>query len=787
MRTLDRKLWRDLWKMRGQAFAIALVIVSGVSTFIMLVSTMNSLYQTREKFYVDYGFGDIFASLKRAPESLKQRIAEIPEVQRAETRVAADVKLEVEGFPEPVTAKVVSLPDVGSPLLNRLHVRQGRLVDPWKDDEVVVSEPFAAAHRLSPEDTLAAIINGRWKSLVIVGIALSPEFVIQGRPGAISPDYKRHAILWMGREALGKAYDMDGAFNDVSLSLIAGSNLEDAIAKVDRLLDRYGGMGAYGREDQISHRFVTEEFRQLQRSAEIFPVIFISVSAFLLNVVISRIVYAQRDQIATLKAFGYNTASITIHYLKMVVVIVLAGIIGGIALGVWLGKGLGNIYMEFYRFPDLIYDLRPSVVATAVSVSLLAALAGTIHAVWRAVKVPPAEAMRPEQPPLYRKLFFESLALWRLLSQPTKIIMRNITRKPVKSLLTIVGISLACAIMIAGMFSSDAVDFMVDVQFRLAQSEDLTVTFTEPTSRKALYEMKGLFGVTHCEVFRSVPARFRFEHRSYRTSIQGIERGTSLHRLLDTDLRPVSLPPEGIVLTDYLADLLGISPGDTLTVEVLEGSRPIRQIPVVALAKQYIGVTGFMDLEALNRLMREDSAVSGAYLTIDPLHQNAIYRKLVEMPRVAGAVVRRQEIRNFYDTQAEVLLFFTFVATILAGTIAFGVVYNSARISLAERSRELASLRILGYTRAEISYIFLGELGLLALASVPLGFLIGRAMCAYIAQAIASDLFRVPVIIDSSTYSYAAAVVVVSTCLSGFIVRHKLDHLDLVAVLKAKE
>jgi putative ABC transport system permease protein len=269
--------------------------------------------------------------------------------------------------------------------------------------------------------------------------------------------------------------------------------------------------------------------------------------------------------------------------------------------------------------------------------------------------------------------------------------------------------------------------------------------------------------------------------------VKGIEPGSRLHLLLDMNLKPIELPQSGIVLTDYLGGILGVRPGDMLTIEILEGNRPVRQVPVVSLVKQYIGLMGYMDLAALNRLMREGSAVSGAYLAADTLYQKEIYRKLIQMPRVAGTVVRKDEIRNFYETQAESMLFFTFVATVLAGIIAFGVVYNSARISLAERSHELASLRVLGYTRGEISYILLGELGLLTLAAIPLGFIIGRGLCAYIAQALESDLFRIPVATVPSTYALAAAVVLVSATVSGLIVRHRLDHLDLVAVLKTKE
>jgi len=773
--------------MKGQALAIVLVIVSGVSTFVMLRSTMSSLKLTRDKFYQDYSFAEVFASLKRAPENLKDRIASLPGVNQVETRVVADVKLNIEGFNEPVTAKLVSVPQNEKSLLNRIYIKKGRMVDPWKDNEVVVSEAFADAHRFSLGDRFGAVINGKWKMLNIVGTALSPEFILQIRPGGISVDFKRYAILWMGRPALETAYDMKGAFNDVVLRLTPDANASDILVQLDNLLTWYGGLGSISRIDQVSHRFLTEEFKQLETSSKIFPALFIGVAVFLLHVVISRTVSTQRDQIAGLKAFGYSNLDVGIHYVMMVFLIVLVGVAGGVVVGVWFGRGLGRIYMEFYRFPYLLYELKPSMVMTVVLISITSALAGTLHSVWKAAKLPPAEAMRPEPPAKYRKSIFEHIRLWRLLSQPTRIIIRNIERRPIRSLLTVIGIALSCAGIIAATFFQGAMDFMVDVQFKQSQKEDMTVTFVEPTSRKALHELKGLEGVQHVEVFRSVPARLKFQQRSYQTSIRGIEPDNRLHFLLDTHLKPIDIPPAGIVLTDYLGNILGVKAGDMLTVEVLEGAKPLRQVPVVDLVQQYIGLMGYMDLMALNRLMREDHAISGAYLTVDSLNQSKIYRTLVEMPRVAGTFVREDEIKNFYETQAEVLLFFTFVATLLAATIAFGVVYNSARIALSERSRELASLRVLGYTRTEISFIFLGELGLLTLAAIPLGFLIGRGMSAYLAKAIESDLFRVPVLVEPATYSLAATAVVVSACLSGLIVRHRLDHLDLVGVLKAKE
>ena len=773
--------------MKGQVFAITLVVMSGVATFIMFITTMHSLDVTRNNFYRDYNFADVFVNLKRAPESLLEKIKEVPGVNQAESGVSAYVKLDINGYPQPVTGHIVSIPDDGSPLLNRLYIRKGRLADPAKDDEVVINETFAHAHGFNLGDQFAAVINGKWKRLTITGIALSPEFVLVMRPFAMSPDFKHYGILWMSRKAISRAYNMEGAFNYVALTLYPGANLNECLRELDNIVDRYGGFGAYARRDQISHRLLNEEFNMLRNMSKIFPTIFICVAAFLLNVVMSRTINTQREQIAALKAFGYNNFAIGIHYATLVVLIIAAGMGIGIAAGIWLSKILGGIYMEVYRFPALTFMLKPWVIVAAIIISISSALVGTLHSLWQAAKQPPAEAMRPEPPAKFKVTLIEKTGIGRFLTQPSKIIVRNLERKPIRTFLSILGIAVACATMISSGFFKDSVDYMVNVQFVLSQKEDMTVAFTDPTSYKALYDLKGMEGVRHAEAFRTVPVRLKFGRSSYKTVINGIEPDSRLHPLLDTNLKPVVLPREGIILNDYLGDILGVKAGDMLTVEALEGSKTILQVPVVAVVKLYLGVMGYMDISALNRLMKEGEAISGAYLMTDANYQEKLYRSFVNMPRVSGTIVRRNEIKNFYDVQAKGMLFFTFIATLMACSISIGVVYNNARIALSERSRELSSLRVLGYTRGEISYILLGELAIIALAAIPLGFLVGRALCAYIAKSLASDLFRVPLIIEIPTYALAAAIVLASASVSGLIVRHKLDHLDLVEVLKTRE
>ncbi len=787
MRALDRKMLRDLWGLRGQALAIAFVILSGVATYVAMSSVMDALQHTLDAYYEDYRFADAFASVRRTPERMQGRLRTVPGVSEVETRVSAGVNLEVPGFDEPVSGLLVSMPEGRQPALNQLFIREGRLVQPGQEDEVLLNETFAEAHDLRPGDRFTAILNGRRKSLLVVGVALSPEYLMQIQPGAFFPDPERFGVMWMGREALSAAYDMEGAFNDVSISFAPGADKDQVVDRLDLLLDPYGGQGAYGREDQPSHFFIMEEFAQLRTMSTLLPIIFLGVAAFLLNIVVTRLISLQREQIAVLKAFGYSNSEAGLHYLKLVILIALGGALAGTALGVWMGQALAELYLEFYRFPYLEYTVRPSVILTAISLTIGASLAGVVMAVRRAVELPPAEAMRPAPPASYRPTLIERLGLQRFLDQPTRMIIRNLERQPVKAGLTIVGISLSCAILIMGLFFNDAFDFIVEIQYGLAQREDLTVTFTEPTSTAALYEIQSMEGVQYAEAFRSVAARVRHEHRSREAGIEGIPPDPYLRRIISRELEPISIPSEGIVLTERLAEILDVQPGDVITVEMLEGRQRTRQVPVVALTQQFIGIAAYMDIRALNRLAGSGDAISGVFLTTDEMYEDDIMRQLRQRPRVASMTAQERAIDAFMETSAESMLTFTFVLSLFAGVIAFGVVYNSARISLSERDRELASLRVLGFTRGEIAYILLGELALVTLLAIPIGLGLGAALSTAIVQGLESDMYQIPVVLTRRTFALAATIVLVASIASAAIVRHRLNRLDLVGVLKTRE
>lgn len=787
MRTLNRKLLRDLGRLKGQAAAIALVIASGVMTLIISVATLDALRLTQQRFYEDYHFAQVFADLKRAPESLAERLREVPGINLVETRVRAPVRLEVPGYGDPVRGLLLSIPDGRQPVLNRLHLREGRLPDLGRADQVAVSDAFAEAHGLRGGDELKAIINGRLTRLRVSGIVLSPEFVYQIAPEDLLPDYHRYGILWMNRRALARAYDMDGAFNNVVATLQAGASEAAVIEALDRLLARYGGTGAHGRHDQQSHRFLHEEMRQLRAQAAILPVIFLSVSAFLLNVVMGRIVRTQREQLAVLKAFGYGNRAMALHYGMLTGLIVALGCLLGVGLGAWAARGLAALYAEYFRFPAMGFRLQAWVVVLAVAVAAVAALLGTFRAVWRAVRLPPAEAMRPPPPERYRRGRLQGTLLGRLLDPPSRIVLRNLARHPLKSSLSMLGIGLSAGLLMMGAYQLHAVDHMLDVQYRLVQRMDLHLGFTEPTPARVTAELRHQPGVLAVETYRAVPVRLIAGSREYRTAILGMDPEPQLRRLLDGRQRPQRLPPEGLLLTDYLAADLGLKVGDPVEVAVMEGHRRRVTVPLAGVVDEPLGVGAYMAREAVNRLMREGPAVTGAWLLIDEARQPALYEALWEMPRVASIGLIADAERGIREYMADTLLVFAVVFVLLAASIAFAVVYNNARIAFAERARELATLQVLGYSRAQVSWILLGEIGLLTVLALPIGWAVGAGFCWLLNQAFSIDLYRMPLVITPRAYGVAAAGVLAATLVAALLVVRRLHRLDKVSVLKAVE
>jgi putative ABC transport system permease protein len=785
--SLNRKLLRDLLAMKGQALAIALVVAAGVAMYVMYLSNFESLRRTQQAFYERHRFADVFVSLERAPLRLREEIAAIPGVTAVEVRVAATVTMDVEGLQEPATGRLVSIEAERRPRVNDLFLGRGRWVDAARPDEVIASEAFVAAHGFVPGDSVRAVINGRARRLTIVGVALSPEYVYNLPPGEIIPDDRRFGIFWMERKALASAFDMEGGFNDAAVELAPRASSEEVIARVDRLLQPYGGQGAIPRSLQLSHWMLESELSQLQSFGFIIPLIFLLVAAFILNVAMVRALAIQRPQIAALKALGYSNGALGWHYLKWALLIATAGIFLGVVVGAWLGAMMIDLYNEYFRFPELLYQLSLQVVIGSALMTVAAAVAGAITAVRRAVGVPPAEAMRPEAPATYRRTAIETPFVARQLGTAGRMVIRNVARHPFRSFASVVGIGFAGGILVVGFVFVEAMNALILMQFSVAERQDVTLTFVEPRSSEAYYELQHLPGVLAVEPQRMVAARLRAGHRERTLAIAGVGPGARLKRIVDRAGRSHAPPLSGLMLSEKLAEVLNVVPGDEVTVEVLEGRRPVVRLPVTGVVDDILGLSAYMATGSLHRLLNESEVITGAALLVDPSREAELARRLKDVPAVTGAGFMRTVERSFRETLAANMDLMIWMNVIFAGIIAFGVVYNAARVSLSERSRELASLRVLGYTRAEISLILLGELALLTLAALPLGAALGHGMASAIAKSVESEVYRIPLGVTRRAIAWGFLSVIGAAFVSGLVVRRRLDRLDLIAVLKVRE
>lgn len=787
MRTLNLKVLRDLSRLRGQAAAIALVIASGVLTLVFSVMGHDALSLTQERYYADYHFADVFAEVTRAPRRVADQLREIPGVAEVEPRVRAPARLELEDFDDPIRGQVLSVPDGRQPALNQLHLREGRLPERARTDEVLVSDGFAEAHGLAAGDALRLIIGGRLVDVRISGIALSPEFIYQVSPGHLMPDYERYAILWMNDSALAAAYGMEGAFNSLSVSLQRDADREAVIDALDVALARYGSTGAHGRDELFSHEFVTLEIQQLRAMAVVVPAIFLLVSAFLLHVVMGRIIRGQRDQIAILKAFGYGDLAIAAHYVLLTALIVLAGSIAGIALGAWTAFALVDLYMEYFRFPELSFRLQGWLVLLALGVAMVAALLGTLQAVWQAVRMQPAEAMRPPAPERFSRGWLEGSALMRDVGQSTRIILRNLARHRLKAVLSVIGIGLSGGLLLIGAYQLQAVGHMIDQQYRVTLQMDVDVAFTDPVPQRVAGELRNEPGVLGVETWRAVPVRLRSGPRSERIALLGMDPEPRLRRLPSGPQDGARLPEAGVVLTDFLADQLALEVGDSLEVEFLEGRRRTVTTQLAGVVDEPMGTGAYIQRGALHRMMGEGPAVTGAWLLIDHEHQDALYTSLSERPEVASVELVSEAEANVREYMEETVLVFAIVFVLLAGSIAFAVTYNNARIAYAERERELATLEVLGYSRPQVSWILLGEIGFVSLAAIPVAWASGTGFAWLLNQALTLEFVRLPFIITPQLYGFAALGIIVASALSALLILRRLRGLDRVQALKAAE
>ncbi|MCA0869475.1 FtsX-like permease family protein [Seohaeicola saemankumensis] len=787
MSPLTRKLLRDLWRIKGQAIAIGMVIAVGVLMQVMMTGLVASLDETRRAYYERNRLADVFAPVARAPEHTAMSLRRLPGVAAVQTRVVGAALIDVAGTDLPVQARAVSLPAFRAPDLNAIHLTDGRMFAGDRPDEVVVLQGFAKAHGLRPGDQIRATMNGFRRSFTVVGFAQSPEFLWATAPGEMVPDDGRFAVLWMSRAALEAAFDMDGAYNEALIGLTRGAEPQEVIRAADRLLDRYGGLGAYDVADMESNRFITEEINGLRSTAASVPPVFLAVAAFLLYIVISRMVQAEREEIGLMKAFGYTNLEVGGHYFQLILIIAVGGAVAGGLMGIGAGRWMADFYLNYYKFPFLVFRLDPGAFIAGIGVSVIAASGGGLLVLRGVFALTPAVAMRAAAPPDYSRTGRFGAALNRLLDQPTRMVLRRLTRQPGRMGGAVAGVAAGVALSAAMSTILASFDAMQELTFGVVDRSDLQVTFIRPIETRSAFELRSIPGVIEVEPQRTVPAILRNGRYSYHGAVFGLPAVPRLNRPVNADETPIEIRRDGIILSTGLASVLKIAPGETLTLDVREGRRPRLDVPVIAVAESLLGAPAYMEMETLNRLLNEPLRVSGAYLRIDAEQGPRIYKALKNMPMVAGVSLKsdsRAALQKVMDEGAGAT---RYIMAAIAAVITFGVIYNAARVAQAERSRDLAGLRVLGFTRGEVAFVLLGELAIVTLLALPVGAVAGYFLTFAVSAGFSTDLYQIRASFNPASYGQAILVVLAAALVSGWLVKRDIDKADMITALKTRE
>lgn len=787
MRALDRKLLRDLRRMWMQVLAIALLVACGISVGVMSLSAQASLKTAQAEYYEQTRFADVFASVKRAPISVATRLSHIDGVAAVDARAIYRGLMRVPGAPRPALATLIALPRNRTTALNQVVIMQGREPDPARTDEVLALKTFLDAAHIPLGQRVSLTINGRQMAFKVVGAALSPEYVYAPAPGSMLPDDAYNGVFWGPPGLVERATGLGGAFSAVALKLSPGASGPAVLAAVDRVLAPYGGPPAIARADQVSHKFQADRITRFGLIAWVIPPIFLVVAASLVHMVLTRLVESEREQIGLLKAFGYEDRTAAANYLRLAIIVGLLGAIGGGLAGLWMARAVTGVLSEYMRFPHMTLRFSWAAFAVTSALSAAAAASGSLLAVARAAALAPAAAMRPPAPTAYRPGRFERLALWTRLDQPTRMIVRNLERYPARAGLTLAGLAVSLSLIIGSQFMFGSFDEVLDQAYFRARHWSDFVAFAEQRDRGIAAALTRLPGVLAAEPVRYAAVRVRAGGREVDAYVQGLSPDARLSSPLDGRDRVIPLKGRGLVISTPLARRLDLVPGQSLELEVSEGRRPRVLLPVTAVAQDYAGLAIYMDRRELGRLLGEGDLANGAELLLAADARPAFYAAVTHTPLVVGVASRGDAVSAYRTTMMRTMTVEMSFFAGFAAAIAFGVAFNVSRIALSDRARDLATLQVLGFHRAECAYILLGELAVLVLAAAPLGVLGGWSLAATLAAAFRAQDMTFPVLITAHAYGVAFSAFLAAVALAAVLVGQRVWSLDLIAALKTRE
>lgn len=804
MKTLDRKLLRDLWRSKGLLLAIASIITVGVNNWVTLQSVFQNLNNAKRDYYRQCRMADFWIDVKKVPLAELDSLRALRGIEEITPRIQFKATVDLDDVFEPINAMVISMPNERRPVLNDVLSQRGDYFTDRRDNEVIVNEKFARSHNLHPGQTVHLLLNNRRQELFIVGTAISSEFVYSLGPGAMIPDPRRFGIFYIKQRFAEEIFDFEGAANQICGRLSVGRTAgvrtragdvtpgfgEDVLRRAETLLEPYGVFSATPLRFQASNQFTSNEIGALGAIATMSPSVFLTIAALVLNVLITRLARQQRIVIGTLKALGYTDWQLFAHFLRFGLVIGIAGGIVGCVCGFLLAGFATDMYRYFFEFPDLRGNFYWHTHLIGIVISMVCAIVGSLRGAHSVLRLQPAEAMRPEPPKRGGRIWLEGIkSLWSRLNASWRMVLRSVFRNRFRTITAIFATLTGTGILVHGFMLIEAQNHLIDFQFYRVSTSDIDLYLESERGEGVLAEVQSLPGVDYAEPFLQVACTLVHNHSQRKASITGLVPNARLTTPRDIELRRLELPETGIILGRRLAEVLQLSVGDHVTMIPVKGERRPVQVPVVKIADSYLGLTAYADLQYLSRLVGEGLTISGIQLQTNrsEITRRALYRELKQMPAIQAIQGRREMIDNLTRTLLESQKVLITLTVAFAGVAFFSSVLNASMVNLAERQREVATFVALGYTRWQVGNMFLKESAMTCLIGTSLGFPFGRFVMWLTSLAYNGDLMRLPVV-SASWINYTTLLLAALFALSAHaIVQRSIHSVDFAGALNVKE
>lgn len=792
MKVLDRKLIRDLRRSRGLLLAITSIMAVGVACYVALGFAYRNLSTAKNEYYADCRMADFSIEVKKAPLAELAAVERLPGVVEVRPRIQFFATVDIERIAEPLNGIVLSLPDRREPTINDVILRRGGYFTDIRDNEVIVNEKFARHHGLSPGHWIHLILNNRRQELFIVGTAVSSEFTYLVGPGSIMPDPEHLGVFYLKHSYAEDVFDFDGACNQVMGRLAPNvrDRPDETLRRAELLLDSFGVFTTVPLEQQPSNRFLSNEISGLKAFGVIDPLIFLSVAALVLNVLMTRLAEQQRVIVGTLKALGYYDRQVFGHFLKFGLAVgVLSGVLGG-GLGYWISMAMTGLYRKFFEFPTLANRFYLDIFVQGMVVSLVCSLIGSVHGARSVLRLEPAEAMRPKPPAQGGAIWLERFGrFWQSLSFAGRMMLRNLVRHRFRTTAGVFAAAMGAGMSVNALMLVEATSFLVDFQFSQIQRSDIDLAFKDERPAAALTEARQLPGIDRAEPLFNVGCTFVNGSHSYRSGITGLAVDARLTIPRDLGGRRLRIPDVGLVMSRKLAQILHVARGELVEVRPTKGLREPWRVPVTEIADSYVGLTVYANIDYLSRLTHEELAISGVQLAVNSQRDSLamLYGELKRLPGVQSVTARADTVANVHETLIKNQRVFIGLLCLFAGVIFFGSVLNSSLVGLAEREREVATLRVLGYTEWQVGNLFLRESMLIntvgTLVGMPLGYLLNWG----ITIAYDTDMFRIPVVDPTSSCVATFVLGTVFALIAHGFVQRAIFRMDWLEAMKTKE